>query len=705
MNKELADRYLKCNEHKDDIKCNCASDSKIQRGKWVSNVSWSVVMVCLVDISLVTCHLEDGGDTRYQIPMADRLRSKLATQDCFFIITVRKHPMSCVLELRIDSRVSEAEQLPKLHGYEHLKHLWSELAKSNTFHVNALAFCNNYKSRVDAFYPGRMPLLVVPEPYQVGKKERPNMEQEMVFKRKFCSNDGMRKKIFLILEIYNVCLRHASMENATTVCTLISMVDAAFNDNFFLCERIVRGKERDHLPLSLSTGAGSTKLLLTSATKKSAASSVYTTWPFILSSESAMKGYSISRMSHELAFWEEISYSRMFSKHTVDRRLGHGSKLFTKLKTLSSAPEFATFYCILLFSLNFRQIHPVIQRVAGKYFKPKARRYRNFGEVDRRRGSGRPRVSTREQDEALGRAVLENSSRSARGLKAASGFPGCPRTIHRGTQQVFFEMTGAPYVPLLICHRVIKDAELHLILRTDITTFRVLKIHDNEFDQGGGSLPTAKEDVASSSSGRKLQLSHGQVSCIQQFWACNVNPHSKQPDSGSKVFAASSLWCTYSKLKTILRVREKVDVSSFTNVVSFLKKMSVRHVPRKSNVLSRSQIDEFLLNAPDDVFLLIKILIAFGVFGTYRRQELHDLCFNDVKVEGSVLVVHEMLSVWKLLSIDLINIKGILELRISSNRRCCRGNLFLKFESRLASRNIPPSAFLEIFLLRVPIGN
>ncbi|PSN54398.1 hypothetical protein C0J52_21891 [Blattella germanica] len=116
-----------------------------------------------------------------------------------------------------------------------------------------------------------------------------------------------------------------------------------------------------------------------------------------------------------------------------------------------------------------------------------------------------------------------------------------------------------------------------------------------------------------------------------------ANNHRILPEQ-SKVFAASSLWCTYSKLKTILRVREKVDVSSFTNVVSFLKKMSVRHVPRKSNVLSRSQIDEFLLNAPDDVFLLIKVVTAFGVFGAYRRQELHDLCFNDVKVEGSVLV-------------------------------------------------------------------
>lgn len=59
-----------------------------------------------------------------------------------------------------------------------------------------------------------------------------------------------------------------------------------------------------------------------------------------------------------------------------------------------------------------------------------ARRYRNFGEVGRRPGSGRPRVSTREQDEALGRAVMEDSFRSARDLKAASGFPGCLRTVN-----------------------------------------------------------------------------------------------------------------------------------------------------------------------------------------------------------------------------------------------------------------------------------
>ncbi|PSN32865.1 hypothetical protein C0J52_10303, partial [Blattella germanica] len=52
----------------------------------------------------------------------------------------------------------------------------------------------------------------------------------------------------------------------------------------------------------------------------------------------------------------------------------------------------------------------------------------------------------------------------------------------------------------------------------------------------------------------------------------------------------------------------------------------------KSKVLSRSEIDEFLLKAPDDRYLLIKVATA--------RHELHNLCVDDVDVEGNILVVH-----------------------------------------------------------------
>lgn len=102
----------------------------------------------------------------------------------------------------------------------------------------------------------------------------------------------------------------------------------------------------------------------------------------------------------------------------------------------------------------------------------------------------------------------------------------------------------------------------------------------------------------------------------------------------------STLWCLYSKVKTMVKFKEGVDCSSFTKVVDFLKMFSKGHQAKKSKVLSRSEIDEFLLKAPNDRYLLIKVATAFGIYGACRRHELHNLCVDDVDVEGNILVVH-----------------------------------------------------------------
>ncbi|PSN52269.1 hypothetical protein C0J52_08336 [Blattella germanica] len=101
----------------------------------------------------------------------------------------------------------------------------------------------------------------------------------------------------------------------------------------------------------------------------------------------------------------------------------------------------------------------------------------------------------------------------------------------------------------------------------------------------------------------------------------------------SKVYMPSTLWCLYSKVKTMVKFKEGVDCSSFTKVVDFLKMFSKGHQAKNSKVLSRSEIDEFLLKAPDDRYLLIKVATAFGIYGACRRHELHNLCVDDVDVE------------------------------------------------------------------------
>ena len=66
----------------------------------------------------------------------------------------------------------------------------------------------------------------------------------------------------------------------------------------------------------------------------------------------------------------------------------------------------------------------------------------------------------------------------------------------------------------------------------------------------------------------------------------------------------------------------------------------MRHKPKKSDMLSRSEIDKFIVEIPDDMHLLMKIVVAFGIFGVCRHHELHNLCIGDVKAEGHILVIY-----------------------------------------------------------------
>ncbi|KAJ3650167.1 hypothetical protein Zmor_011163 [Zophobas morio] len=75
----------------------------------------------------------------------------------------------------------------------------------------------------------------------------------------------------------------------------------------------------------------------------------------------------------------------------------------------------------------------------------------------------------------------------------------------------------------------------------------------------------------------------------------------------SKVYKPSSLWCTYSKLKKMLKIKENVDISKFLLVTEYMKSNSVGDEAKKSWVLQRKEIEEFMLKAPDLTYLLVKI--------------------------------------------------------------------------------------------------
>lgn len=62
----------------------------------------------------------------------------------------------------------------------------------------------------------------------------------------------------------------------------------------------------------------------------------------------------------------------------------------------------------------------------------------------------------------------------------------------------------------------------------------------------------------------------------------------------SKVYKSSTLWSSYSKLKSTLILNHNVNISQYPKVITFLKRQSVGYKAKKSKTFSRDEIMKFL---------------------------------------------------------------------------------------------------------------
>ncbi|KAB0802645.1 hypothetical protein PPYR_04831 [Photinus pyralis] len=94
----------------------------------------------------------------------------------------------------------------------------------------------------------------------------------------------------------------------------------------------------------------------------------------------------------------------------------------------------------------------------------------------------------------------------------------------------------------------------------------------------------------------------------------------------SEKYTPTSLWTKYSLLKSTFIVKKKTDISNYNQLIYFLKvKSDVKskgYIPKKSQVLTGDQVFEFIKRAPNDIYLLHKVVLVMGVFGGLRRDEM-----------------------------------------------------------------------------------
>lgn len=75
----------------------------------------------------------------------------------------------------------------------------------------------------------------------------------------------------------------------------------------------------------------------------------------------------------------------------------------------------------------------------------------------------------------------------------------------------------------------------------------------------------------------------------------------------SKTVRASTLWANYSMIKSMVMVKSNIDISKYPKLKAFLKRKNDGYKPKKSKVLTDEQVYQFLIQAPDNNFLMTKV--------------------------------------------------------------------------------------------------
>jgi integrase len=101
----------------------------------------------------------------------------------------------------------------------------------------------------------------------------------------------------------------------------------------------------------------------------------------------------------------------------------------------------------------------------------------------------------------------------------------------------------------------------------------------------------------------------------------------------------SSPWSEYSMVKSSLLIKKNIDLKHFFKLTAFMKRQSAGYQCKKSKVFSKDQIYKFINEAPDETYLMMKVVSIFGIAGACRREEFLKMSTKDIEDTGSILVV------------------------------------------------------------------
>ncbi|XP_057339902.1 uncharacterized protein LOC130677239 [Microplitis mediator] len=92
-------------------------------------------------------------------------------------------------------------------------------------------------------------------------------------------------------------------------------------------------------------------------------------------------------------------------------------------------------------------------------------------------------------------------------------------------------------------------------------------------------------------------------------------------------------------LRTMISINHSIEIKNYNRLKTLIKNNAKGHRQKKAKVFSWNDIKKFIDKAPDDGYLIEKVVAIFDIAGAMRGGEFPDLRVQDIEDTGSQLIV------------------------------------------------------------------
>lgn len=89
----------------------------------------------------------------------------------------------------------------------------------------------------------------------------------------------------------------------------------------------------------------------------------------------------------------------------------------------------------------------------------------------------------------------------------------------------------------------------------------------------------------------------------------------------------------------MLLVSQNIDIKHYSKLNKYLKQQSIGYQAKRTKILTKQQVLQFIHEAPDEKYLMDKVVLIFGIFCGCRRMEFVKMLVDHVDDRGSVFVI------------------------------------------------------------------